>query len=238
MLLTCCFREDKTKSRGNKGRPISTTYPKGGSIEDVVVVVPVPETEYKTQNDIKANDGKKKKRKNKKGKKTNHDDVDGLHDVHKTTEVIAELHLQEHSLNKTCATNNRHSVGSYGPEIQRSNSLASRQSSIQSNFKSSTGPNRDGSDRRDRKEKAPFTREQKRLFKQKSQESSLQVISGIHLNASSATTSANASSIPFIDQSPTSYLPQNASGLESKTDSTLNQNEIILGTQGKTFIFT
>ena len=88
-------------------------------------------------------------------------------------------------------------------------------------------------DRRDRKEKAPLQKEQKRLHKQKSQDTSLQVTSGIHLNASSATT-ANASSIPFIDQSPTSYLPQNASGLESKTVST--PRDAVLGKQGKVFL--
>ena len=168
--------------------------------------------------------------KNKKSKHKNSDeDVEGLNDLHKTTQV--ELHLQESS-NK----NNRHSVGSNGSEILRSNSLASRQSSIQSNLKSLNGPNRDGSDRRDRKEKAPMQRVQKRLYKQKSQDSTFQVTSGIHLNASTAT-SANASSIPFIDQSPTTYLPQNASGQDSKTGSTMNPSEPMIGRQGKTFMF-
>ena len=229
MLLTCCFREDKTK-KGNKGAPSISTYPKGGSIEDVVVVVPVPENgNNKKEHNIKSSENnKKRKRKNKQVCETNQDDIDGLHSVNKTTEVVAELHLQE-ALNKS----NRHSVGSNGSEILRSNSLASRQSSIQSNLKSSNGPNRDGSDRRDRKEKAPLQKEQKRLHKQKSQDTSLQVTSGIHLNASSAT-SANASSIPFIDQSPTSYLPQNASGLESKTVST--PSDAVLGKQGKAFL--
>ena len=225
MLLTCCFREDKKTKKGNKGGPSISTYPKGGSIEDVVVVIPVPENgNNKKEHNIKSSENsKKRKRKNKCA--TNQDDIES---VHKTTEVVAELHVQEAS-NKT----NRHSVGSNGSEILRSNSLASRQSSIQSNLKSSNGPNRDGSDRRDRKERAPLQKEQKRLYKQKSQDTSLQVTSGIHLNASSAT-SANASSIPFIDQSPTSYLPQNASGPESKPVSTLS--DAVLGKQGKLFL--
>ena len=235
MLLTCCFREDKTKKGDRGGTSISSTsYPKGGSIEDVVVVVPVPENKGKIKQ--KENGKSSKNKKNKKGKhkkENNEDDIDGLNDVHKTTQVVAELHVQESS-NK----NNRHSVCSNGSEIPRSNSLASRQSSIQSNFKSLNGPNRDGSDRRDRKEKAPMQREQKRLFKQKSQDSSQLVTTGIHLNASSAT-SANASSIPFIDQSPTTYLPQNASGQESKTGSAINPSEAMINRQGKTsFVHT
>lgn len=228
MLLTCCFREDKSRKGDKGGSPISETYPRGGSIvEDIVVVVPVPENENKKLNIVKkSSDGKKKKRKNKQGYETSQDYIDGTHNVQKTTEVTAELHVPQSS-NKT----NRHSVGSNGSEIPRSNSLVSRQSSIQSNFKSSNGPHRDGSDRRDRKEKAPLHKEQKRLYKQKSQDTSLQVTSGIHLNASSAT-SATASSIPFIDQSPTSYLPQNASGIESKTEPTVNANEKMTGSQG------
>ena len=232
MLLTCCFREDKTKKGDRGGTPISSSsYPKGGSIEDVVVVVPVPENKDKIKQKENNKSSKNKKNKKSKNKKQNDEkDIDGLQNVHKTTQVVAELHIQEPS-NK----NNRHSVASNGSEILRSNSLASRQSSIQSNFKSLNGPNRDGSDRRDRKEKAPMQREQKRLYKQKSQECSLQVTSGIHLNASTAA-SANASSIPFIDQSPTSYLPQNASGQESKTGSAINPSEAMIGIQGKTHI--
>ena len=230
MLLTCCFREDKTKKGDRVGTPISSSsYPKGGSIEDVVVVVPVPEKKDKIkQKEIIKSSKNKKNKKGKHKKENNEDDIDGLNDLHKTTQVVAELHAQE-SANK----NNRHSVCSNGSEILRSNSLASRQSSIQSNFKSLNGPNRDGSDRRDRKEKAPMQREQKRLYKQKSQESSLQVTNGIHLNASTAT-SANASSIPFIDQSPTTYLPQSASGQESKTGSAINPSEAMIARQGKT----
>ena len=225
MLLTCCFREDKTKKGDRGGTPISSSsYPKG-SLDDVVVVVPVPENKEKLKQ--KQNNKSSKNKKNKKSKHKNSDeDVEGLNDLYKTTQV--ELHLQESS-NK----NNRHSVGSNGSEILRSNSLASRQSSIQSNLKSLNGPNRDGSDRRDRKEKAPMQREQKRLYKQKSQDSSFQVTSGIHLNAST-TTSANASSIPFIDQSPTTYLPQSASGQESKTGSAINPSENMISRQGKT----
>ena len=239
MLLTCCFREDKTK-KANKTHN-SDTHSKGGSIEDVVVVVPLPDNDIKSKNRNKASlDSKKKKRKSKKGNEINQDDVDGLRDVRKTTEVIAELHLQE-TFGKNSNTNNRHSVGSNGSELLRSNSLCSRQSSIQSNLKSSNGPNRDGSDRRDRKERAPLQREQKRLYKQKSQESSIQVVvtSGIHLNASTATTSStNASSIPFIDQSPTSYLPQNAPGPEStKLDPPEYSNDPAIRKNGKTVFY-
>ena len=227
MLLTCCFREEKTK-KGTKKGPISTTYPKG-SIEDVVVIVPVPDNDNKKRSKVKLPGGKSKKFIQPHGLAIDQDNINALGNGRNNTEVIAELHLQEKS-NKACATNNRNSVGSTGSEIQRSNSLASRQSSVQSNFKPSNGPNRDGSDRRDRKEKAPLQREKKRFYKQKSQDCSLQVTSA------SGTTSANASSIPYIDQSPTSYLPQNVSGVESKTDSMVNSKETTIGKQGKQFV--
>ena len=60
------------------------------------MVVPLPDNDIKSKNRNKASlDSKKKRRKSKKGNEINQDDVDGLRDVRKTTEVIAELHLQE-----------------------------------------------------------------------------------------------------------------------------------------------